>query len=279
LTEEYDLNIIELKENVMAFNEDKIRERYSDPAREDNRSILSRARGIEFHYTKKILSEFISVESSVAEIGCGTGYYGLYFSDKCKEYTGFDLSPESIQMFNEKINSKGIKNVKTFVGNAIKLDNINDSTYDVVLVLGPMYHLPYEKRELVIMESKRICKNGGIIIYAYINKLGAYLYGILRLPEKYPNKNANEFVLLKETDDIFTDVFYYTTPEKIADCANRNGLKIIRNVGVDFNFGENIINEMDDEKYKYWLEFSDYMCQSESCAGLSNHALIICKKE
>jgi ubiquinone/menaquinone biosynthesis C-methylase UbiE len=263
----------------MAYFEDKIVERYSDPAREDNRSTLSRARGIEFHYTKKIVSEFINAESSVIEIGCGTGYYGLYFSDKCKEYIGIDLSPESIQMFNEKINSNGIKNVKAFVGNAIKLDTINNSTYDVVLVLGPMYHLPLEKRELVIKESKRICKNGGIIIYAYINKLGAYLYGILRLPEKYPNKNANELVLLNETDDIFTDIFYYTTPEKIADYAIKNELRIIKNVGVDFNFSENTINEMDEEKYKCWLEFSDYMCQSESCTGLSNHALLICKKE
>jgi len=263
----------------MAFDQKIIRERYSDAAREDNRSTISRARGIEFHYSKKILSKYINLESSVLEIGCGTGYYGLHFYSKCKEYIGIDLSPENIQMFNDKINSKKINNIKAIVGNATKLDNINDSVYDVVLVLGPMYHLSLEKRELVIKESKRVCKIGGIIIYAYINKLGAYLNGILRLPEKYPNKNANKLVLLKETDDIFTDIFYYTTPEKIAENAIKYGLKIIKNIGVDFIFGETIINEMDEEKYKCWLEFSDYMCMSESCTELSTHALLICKKE
>ena len=262
----------------MAFDENIIRERYSDASREDNRSTLNRARGIEFHYTKKILTEFIGLESSVMEIGCGTGYYGMYFSDKCKEYTGIDLSPENIQMFNNKINDNGINNIKTLIGNATKLDTIKDSIYDIVLVFGPMYHLPEKERDLVIKESKRICKNGGIIIYAYINKLGAYLNGILRIPEKYPDKNANEFCLLKETDDVFTDVFYYTTPKKIADCAKACGLEVIRNIGVDFLFGEKIINEMDEEKYKCWMEFSDYMVQSESCTELSGHALLVCKK-
>ena len=263
----------------MAFDENLIRERYSDAIREDNRSTISRAKGIEFHYTKKILSEYIDKKSSVIEIGCGTGYYGIYLSDKCNDYTGIDLSPENIQMFNEKINNSGIKNIKSIVGNALMLENIEESKYDVVLVFGPMYHLPFEKRDLVFLESKRICKNDGIIIYAYINKMGAYINGILRIPEKYPNKNANEYVLKKETDDVFVDIFYYTTPEKIAECAENHGLKIIKNIGIDFIFGEKIINEMDEEKYKNWLEFSDYLCQSESCTGLSGHALLICKKE
>jgi len=261
----------------MASNEDIIRQRYSDAQREDNRSTRSRARGIEFHYSKKVISQFINEESSVAEIGCGTGYYGMYFSDKCKEYMGIDLSHENIRMFNEKIDNMKIKNIKTMVGDATKLDNISNSIFDVVLVLGPMYHLPLEERELVFNESKRICKHGGILIFAYINKLGAYLNGILRLPDMYPNKNANEYLLLKETDDYFPGIFYYTTPEKIEDSAKKCGLRIIKNIGVDFLFGEKVIDEMDEEKYNCWLEFSDYMCESESCTGLSTHALLLCE--
>ena len=36
---------------------------------------------------------------------------------------------------------------------------------------------------------------------------------------------------------------------------------------------------MDEEKYKNWLEYLEYLCESESCTGLSNHTLLICKKE
>ncbi|GHU71646.1 SAM-dependent methyltransferase [Spirochaetia bacterium] len=259
-------------------NEKVIRQFYAD-GREENRSLLSRSGGIEFYYTKKTIGNYINRESSVVEIGCGTGYYGMYFSDKCKEYTGIDITPENIKIFNEKIEDKKIKNIKTIVGDAAKLDNINDLSFDVVLVLGPMYHLPPEERKSVFQESRRICKNNGIIIYSYINKLGAYLQeGILGGSEVYPNQKANEYVLVKEIDDIRPELFIYTTPEDIGEQAKSFGLKILKNVGIDFLFNKKRIDEMDNEKYKCWIEFSDYMCDSESCTGLSIHALLVCKK-
>ena len=40
------------------------------------------------------------------ELGCGTGYYGMYFADMCAEYTGIDITPENIEIFNRKIKEK-----------------------------------------------------------------------------------------------------------------------------------------------------------------------------
>jgi hypothetical protein len=63
---------------------------------------------------------------------------------------------------------------------ALRLTGINENEFDVVLVFGPMYHLPPEERDMVFEESKRICKIDGIIMFAYQSKLGAYLQaGIL----------------------------------------------------------------------------------------------------
>ncbi|GHU57718.1 SAM-dependent methyltransferase [Spirochaetia bacterium] len=263
----------------MAINEKLIRDRYSNAEREDNRATRSRAYGIEFYFTKKILDKYINLESNVIEIGCGTGYYGMYLADKCKNYTGIDITEENIKVFENKIMNKSLKNVNALVGDATNLNNITDNYYDVVLVFGPMYHLCPEERDMVFKESKRICKNDGIIIYAYINKLGAYLQpGILGKPDVYPNKKANEYLLEKETDDIMPGIFYYTTPHGISNRAKYYGLNVIKNVGVDFLFNMDQINNMDEEKYKYWIEFSEYMCSDESCTGLSIHALLICKK-
>jgi len=35
---------------------------------------------------------------------------------------------------------------------------------------------------------------------------------------------------------------------------------------------------MDEDKFKYWLEFSEYLCESERCTELSVHSLLICSK-
>jgi ubiquinone/menaquinone biosynthesis C-methylase UbiE len=262
----------------MASNEDYIRERYSK-TEEDKRAYGSRANGLEFYFTKKLLEKYISKQSKVIEVGCGTGYYGMFLYDKCKEYVGLDLSPDNINVFNEKIKKEKIKNILTMVGDATNLSQINNDEFDVVLVLGPMYHLPPEERDLVFKEAKRICKDEGIIMFAYINKLGVYLQdGILTDTERYPNKFTNECVLEKEISDDMPGLFFFTTSGKIGENAESNGLEIIKNLGVKFSFNKDLINNMDDEKYQCFLEFSEYLCNDESCTGLSSHSILICKK-
>lgn len=261
----------------MATNENKIRERYSN-GKEDTRAEWSRASGLEFYYTKKILAEYINTSSNVIELGCATGYYAMHFADKCHKYLGIDITPENIAIFNDKITSASLKNVSAKLGDATNLDSIDSNNFDVVLCLGPMYHLPPEERELVFAECKRICKKGGIIAVAYISPYGAYLKGILRMPEYYPNQKANEFILKKGIDDLRPELFFFTKPEDIAKMARSHNLSIIKNVGVDYSFNDIIVNEMTEEQFKAYMVLLDYMTESESCTGLSNHSLLICKK-
>ncbi len=119
---------------------------------EDQRAFGSRADQIEFIYTKRLLNQYISSDKTVIELGCGTGYYGLYLSGRCKSYHGIDIVPKHIEQFQSKINEQGLRDVSASLGNATNLPEIKDDTYDVVLVLGPMYHLPHGERQKVIVE-------------------------------------------------------------------------------------------------------------------------------
>jgi hypothetical protein len=64
----------------------------------------------------------------------------------------------------------------------------------------------------------------------------------------------------------------------MADCAKDNGLYVLENIGVDFVFNRNQVNNMDDEKYNDWLKYLVLSCESEYCTGLSNHTLLVCRK-
>lgn len=77
---------------------------------------------------------------------------------------GIDITPENIKIFKKKALESGLKNVVGKVGDATKLENIPNESFDVVLCLGPLYHLPPNERELVFAECRRICKNGGIFV-------------------------------------------------------------------------------------------------------------------
>lgn len=251
--------------------------RYGDGTREENRNSGDRADYImEYKYTKRLLDKYITNELTVLEIGCGTGYYGMYLTDKCKQYTGIDITPGNIELFNKKINNNGLTNVNAVVGDATNLNDFSDKSYDVVLTFGPMYHLPPDERNLVFNECKRICKKNGTIMFAYINKVGVYLSGCLNEPDKYPNKQKNKSILSKGIDDSRNNIYWFTMPEEMESTAERFGLSVIDNLGVDFVFIPEMYS-LTTEKKDSWEELTDFMCASKSCTGFANHAVMVCK--
>lgn len=263
----------------MSSNQKFIYENYGDGLMEDGRANWSRSSEIEFYYTKKHISEFINKDSRVLEIGCATGYYAMHFAERCKEYIGVDIVPEHIEIFKKKIAENKLSNVSTMVGDVTNLSEINDNSFDVVLCLGPMYHLPVQERELAYAECKRISRQGGVVVFAYINKVGAYVGACVHdeCRKFYPNKKANKYILEFGTDDLKPDVFFFTMPEEMEEAAQRHGFTKIKNVGTDFFITKSIVDKMDDEKFSSYMELADHMSNYESCTGMSNHALLICK--
>ena len=262
----------------MASNAKNIIERYGDGTREEKRSTENRADYImEYKYTKKLLEKYISKESSVLEIGCGTGYYGMYLANKCKKYFGIDITPGNIDLFQKKISENNLKNVEAKIADATDLKFINDSSYDIALVFGPIYHLPPNESELVFMESKRICKQNGLIMFSYINKIGVYFTGCINESDKYPDKQKNQTLLLDGIDDSRDNIYWFTMPEKMETNAIKIDLIVLDNLGVDFTLVPEMYS-ITSERKEIWEEITDLLCSSKSCTGFANHAVMICKK-
>lgn len=261
----------------MSSNQDKIFDRYT-VGKEDGRETYSRNDGLEYHYTKKHLEGFINPTDTVLEIGCAAGYYGFYYANKCREYVGIDLFPPHIELLNHRIKEGKITNMSAQVGDAINLENITDNSFDVVLCLGPMYHLPKEERELAFKEAARVCKEGGILAFAYIVSIGTYA-GACVLYSNYPNEKTNDYVLNKGMDDMRPELFFYTMPEDMEETATRYGLRKVKNLGTNFMCLLHRVNDMTDEQFEVMRPLYDQMASHESCTGMAGHALLICKKE
>ena len=257
---------------------DKVIAAYSN-GYESQRASHAGEYGMEFIFSKKIMEEYIDVNKTVIEVGCGGGYYGLYFADKCHSYHGIDLTPINIQEFQTKIDELHLLNISANIGDATNLHEIEDNSFDVVMCLGPMYHLNREDRSKCISECKRICKVNGIIAFAYINKTGAIAkFANIFGWEKLLTERISEYVLDKGTDDVHTDIFYYSMPEEIESDVKKSKLHIIKNVGLDILLDENKLLSFTEEQRKIWFKVADIMNNSPSCVGMSNHALMVCRK-
>jgi ubiquinone/menaquinone biosynthesis C-methylase UbiE len=264
----------------MSSNYDKILARYAQGKGEEGRESESRTNALEFYYTKKHLDGYITKDKRVLEVGCGTGYYGLYYADCCLEYVGIDLILQHIEIFNKKIAENKFANVSCQVGDATNLENIPDNWFDVVLCLGPMYHLPPDERNLVFAECNRVCKTDGIAAFAYITSVGTYAGSCVydKWREIYPNAKTTEFVFEQGTDDERPGLFYFTMPEEIETAAAKYGFTKIKNLGTNFQFAMKIVDDMSDERFELMKPIYDRMASHESCTGMSGHALLICKK-
>jgi len=265
----------------MASNENLVLEKYADEQKEEGRATKARSSAFEFHYTKKHLEEYVTARSRVLEVGCGTGYYGMYYGPLCREYVGVDLVPGHVALFEQKIQKAGYKNVSCRVGDATNLTDIADNSFDVVLCLGPAYHLPDEERAAVVRECSRICRPGGVVAVAYINKIGVYagacIYDDWR--HVYPNEVANEATLVHNTDDLKPGLFYFTTPEEIKSLGDACGLVKEKNLGTDFMIMMKVADTIEEERFHLLLPLYDAMTSQESCTGMSNHALYVGRKK
>ena len=259
-------------------NKEKVIKAYAS-GNEINRAKEAGQYGMEFINTKKILNNYISKDKRVLEIGCGGGYYGMNYAESCQEYVGIDLSPVNISVFQNLIIEKGYNNVKAEVGDATDLCNVKDNSFDVILCLGPMYHLNPEGRAKCMAECARICKQGGIIALAFINKTGviakfAPAFGW----DKVLTAKIDENVLTKGIDDVNPDIFFYSMPEEMITEATKAGLIYERLAGLDFLLTDDVIEQFSEEQRNIWFHFADLIVASEYCVGLTNHALLICKK-
>jgi SAM-dependent methyltransferase len=242
---------------------------------------------MEFRHTKLLLEPYITPGARVAEFGCATGHYAEHWHDKCKRYTGVDITQENVDFFN----AKKLSNARAQLGDAAHCPEFPDASFDVVLCLGPMYHLPEDERPLAMAEMARICKPGGVLAFAYINKVGVLMQCMAnrvmrkKLPWHkrlrhcntfYPNRKGNECVFAGVND---TDQpFFFTMPEEMEPLAAQCGLRVIQNAGVKITLNMEQINHMDDEQYACWLEFAEYMLQFPSVTGMAGNALMICGK-
>lgn len=148
---------------------------FYENGREEGRAKQSRSNSMEFRYTQKILQEYLKPNSKVIELGCATGYYAMCFADLCAEYVGVDVVPEHIASFQQKIAQYQKHNIRAMVGDATDLSEIPDDSFDLVLCLGPMYHLPPQKRNIVLKECYRIGREQAVFAFAYINRLLSYM--------------------------------------------------------------------------------------------------------
>lgn len=251
---------------------------------EETRLTTNNARRIEFLNTTRILDELLDGKKKILDCAAGTGIYAFYLADKGHDVTATDLTPRHVEVINQQLANKTYE-MSTAVMDATDMSRFADETFDVVLNMGPFYHLIDEsQRQKCLAESIRVLKKGGLLLTAYIPRFYVFQYVALSdkrfLDAGLAKQLINTGVLLHDDEKCFWTDTYYATKEEMEELYETYGLTLTDHFaqdGLTPAFANTVDNWTEDE-FQIWCNYHYSVCREPSLLGASNHVIIVGRK-
>ena len=245
----------------------KVYQRYD----EDIRLNRSNAARVEFLTTVRYIEKYLTPGAKILDIGAGAGEYSLYFARRGYRVSALELAEANIAAFRAKITDDDP--IDLVQGDALDLSRYGSDTFDIVLLLGPLYHLHNEGDKLrCIEEAKRVCKPNGMIFFAFISN-DIVILTMQQCQEDYlMNGDYN-----KETFRLDDFPFVFHTPDRCRELLSKAGIQICHEVAADgaSELLQDLVNTLDEASYQQYLRYHFYICEKPEFLGMSNHLLIV----
>ena len=245
---------------------------------EDQRLQKSRHGQLEFLTTMHYIHRYALPHAKVLEVGAGTGRYSIALAREGMDVTAVELVESNLSVLRE--NSRGMDRLQSYQGDATDLKRFADDSFDVTLVLGPLYHL-YEKEDVnrAIDEAIRVTRPNGVILFAFLS-----VYAIMYANYLFGNWGAGQeenftadYQVRHFQEQLFTgyDVVEFERlfdgkPTKWIATAGTDGLLEPIEDRPDFHLSEDDFQKLAD----WYLAFAE----KRELLGATNHLLYICRK-
>lgn len=245
---------------------------------EDSRLIKDKAHSIEYITTTNYIEKYLKEGDRILEVGAGTGRYSINYAKKGYRVDSVELVNKNLEILKSKI-AKDMK-INAVQGNAMNLDMYEDDTFDVTLVLGPLYHLYNENdAKKAISEAIRVTKKSGKIIIAYITDDAVILsYGVQKGNLKKLKELCDENWNMPKLEEEIFATYKVEEFDKIISCFEVNKLETIAADGISLKLRD-YINNFTEEEFDIYVNYHLTTCNRKDLIGHSSHVLEIIEKK
>lgn len=262
-----------------------VREHYEEnPQKEWDR--LKKRHPYEKYITVNMMDRYIRPGSKILDIGGGPGHYSVHYARQGHEVTLLDLSEGNVRFAKKKARQYGVK-ITAMQGNALDLSAFPDDSYDVVFLMGPLYHLLDEGNRLkAINEAKRVLKPGGYLFCSFILMFGGVIFGLRELPDTIlsPKEKPLYEVAAKDESlafEAFTYSYMTTVKEAKALMASIPGLRTETVFGQEsilppYKF---VLKSCSRKVRQAWYDYAIRFCEKEDYLTHTEHLMIVSVKE
>lgn len=247
---------------------------------EDGR-LISKYGQVEFLTTMRYINKFLEKGMRILEVGAGTGRYSIAIAEKGYQVDSIELIQHNIDVFKSKVTENC--NIKVRQGNAVDLSCYEEETFDITLVLGPLYHLfSEEDKKQAISEAIRVTKKGGVIFTSYcMNEATIISWGFQKgnIVEGIESGivDRNTFKCLSNPSMLFE----MYRKEEIDTLMSEYKVQRLHFVATDLltNHMREIIDEMNEKMFETYLNYHFSICEREDMIGITHHSLDIFRKK
>ncbi len=255
-------------------------EEYYNSYDEEGR-LLSRHGQVEYRTTMKYIHGILDGirDPQILEVGAGTGRYSVTLAKEGFRVTAVELVAHNLEILRSKLD--GTEPIAATQGDALDLSCFPEDSFDLTMLLGPMYHLYTKEDKLrALSEAVRVTKPGGHILVAYcMNEptVVQYVFGLNHLRE------VMEFQMLTSDWHCISepkDLFELVRTEDIAALDAEVPVRRVKLVATDgaTNYKREFIDAMDDETFEKWMDYHFTICERQDLIGASHHTLDILQK-
>lgn len=245
---------------------------------------------LELVRTQEILSRYLPLPPiKILDVGGGPGVYSNWLLSLGYKVHLIDPVETHIKQAKELfVNTASPDSYDTSIGDARNL-HFSDSSFDAVLLMGPLYHLTeYNDRLKALKEALRVLKPNGILFAVGISKFASALDGLnhymFRDPKFYDivenDLKNGQHRNPENISGYFTTAFFHE-PQQLKTEIKDAGFAECKLLAIEGpgSLLKNLNDYWQDpEQEDYLLNILRKIESEESLIGTSSHIMVIAKK-
>ncbi len=217
-----------------------------------------------------------SRQLKILDLGAGTGRYSVELFRQ-----GYDVTAVELVKHNAEQIRAQKTGVKVWNRDARDLSFLDDDTFDLTLVFGPLYHLHGDTEKLkVLNEARRVTKPGGYILVAYVlneYSILTWCFAEDRMPGLRAAGGVDDTFHVRASDDELYDYVRLDDARRLSKAAGLERVTMFSPDGpADYMRRE--LNAMSAESYDAFVQFQ--MCNAErpELLGAGSHLTDVLQK-
>lgn len=242
---------------------------------------------LEHDITWYFLEKYLPKEASILEIGSATGRYTVELTKRGYNITAVDFSIGQIEECRKNLAREGLlERVLSVHADARDLSKIEKKDFDVVLMMGPLYHLVIEEdRNRALKEAYSHLKSGGTVVSAFISRFGILGHLIKNSPGWIKEQSEVRSIIDfgRDPEEMQKGGFrgYFATASEIVPLHEDMGFETLTLAGVEpaISADDESYNRLEGEERKLWLKLLCEISTEESIIGSSRHLLYVGRKK